>query len=252
VEYTGGLHWPLVSALNTRLTPEEARVLGCLLEKAVTTPDQYPLTLNALVNACNQKSSRDPIMTLTSGAVQRTTRQLQDKFLLKTHDNFKSGVEKYEQRFCNTTLSESQLAPPEYAIICLLLLRGPQTAGEIRARSPRLHEFADNHAVVATFNRLMESEHGALIARLPKKSGRQDHEYMHLFFGDIESVAEETHPTTARAPASNEREQRITQLEARVLALETALTRLAEHLGEDLDLNPSTQETENSENNDAR
>jgi uncharacterized protein len=248
MQYTGALHWPQVFTLNTRLTPEEARVLGSLLEKAVTTPDQYPLTLNALVNACNQKSSREPVMSLTSGAVQRTTRQLQDKFLLKTHDNFKSGVEKYEQRFCNTTLSENQLPPPEYAIICLLLLRGPQTAGEIRARSPRLHAFADNHAVVAAFNKLLTGEHGTLIARLPKKSGRQDHEYMHLFFGDIESAAEEAGTIVARAPASNERELRISQLEARVMALETALTRLAEHLGEEIDLNPSTQESETTAN----
>ena len=105
------------------LSPTEARIIGCLMEKAVTTPDQYPLSLNALTNACNQKSSRDPVMSLTQGEVQRATRELEDRYLLNRSEG-KSGTEKYEQRFCNTVLSDRQFDDAAYAIVTLLLLRG--------------------------------------------------------------------------------------------------------------------------------
>ena len=107
-------------------TANEARVIGCLMEKSIVTPDQYPLTLNALTNACNQKSSREPIMALDQGAVQRAIRDLELKHLVRTEENFKTRVEKYTQRFCSTQFSEYQFDPAEYAIVCLLLLRGPR------------------------------------------------------------------------------------------------------------------------------
>ena len=135
------------------LDASEARVIGCLIEKSVVTPDQYPLTLNALTNACNQKSSRDPVMNLSQGTVQNTVRLLEEQHLLRVEDNFKRGTEKYSHRFCNTQYSELQLDPAQYAIVCLLLLRGPQTPGELRARSPRLHEFADNAEVAIALER---------------------------------------------------------------------------------------------------
>jgi len=138
------------------LTDKEARVIGCLIEKSVVTPDQYPLTLNALTSACNQKSSRDPVMNLTQGEVQHTIRELEGKHLVRTDENFKSRTEKYIQRFCNTRYSDFQFDDPQLAIVCLLLLRGPQTPGELRARSGRLHAFADNSAVVAALTSLME------------------------------------------------------------------------------------------------
>jgi hypothetical protein len=197
------------------LSPEDARIIGCLMEKAITTPDQYPLTLNALTNACNQKSSRDPVMNLTSGNVQHTARALQEKFLIKNNENFRSGVEKYEQRLCNTPLTDYQLSPAEYAVLCLLLLRGPQTAGEIRARSPRLHVFDDNQAVADVFTDMINREAGPIIARLPKKSGRQDHQYMHLFAGNITSSPEEAPSSNViqRAnPATKDGSSRIDQL----------------------------------------
>jgi hypothetical protein len=127
------------------LTDKEARVIGCLIEKSVVTPDQYPLTLNALTNACNQKSSRNPVMNLTPGEVQHTIRDLEAKHLVRTDENFKSRTEKYTQRFCNTRYSDFQFDDAQLAIVCLLLLRGPQTPGEIRSRSGRLHAFADNN-----------------------------------------------------------------------------------------------------------
>ena len=230
--------------MNITLSAEEARVIGCLMEKAITTPDQYPLTLNALTNACNQKSSREPVMALQIGAVQRTTRQLEEKYLLSKKEGLKSNVEKYAQRMCNTTLGEIQFDAAEYAIVCLVLLRGPQTPGELRSRSGRLHNFSDNHAVVESLKRLMSREGGAFLARLPKKVGRQDHEYMHLFYGDLESAIEET---SSSITAPNQRkDDRIAILEARVQVLETALIGLAETLGETIVLTPPEARREDS------
>ena len=208
--------------MNVQLTPEEARVIGCLMEKSVTTPDQYPLTLNALTNACNQKSSRDPVMSLEPGRVQQNVRQLEAKHLMQVDENFKSRVEKYDHRFCNTPFADLQLSEQEFAVICVLLLRGAQTPGELRTRCNRLFPFPDNQAVTDTLNDLMAREGGPLIARLPRSPGRQDHEYMHLFSGEIESVAEAAPPVRSRAPAGD----RVGDLEARVTALEQELGEL--------------------------
>tara|TARA_R110002072_G_scaffold12295_1_gene53537 strand:- start:3935 stop:4618 length:684 start_codon:yes stop_codon:yes gene_type:complete len=224
--------------MNFELTQEEARVMGCLLEKAVTTPDQYPLTLNALTNACNQKSSRDPVMSLEQGVVQRTTRNLEGKYLLRTQEGNK--VEKYIQRLCNTPMAKWQFNSAEYAIVTLLLLRGPQTPGELRARAGRLHTFENNAAVSEVLEAFMNREDGALVSRLPRKAGRQDHEYMHLFSGEIESVAMEA-PLVSDSP-SPRREDKIEKLEARVSQLEAALVTLAEKLGETVVLGVSDSE----------
>ena len=149
--------------MPVQLDDKEARVIGCLIEKSITTPDQYPLTLNALTNACNQKSSRDPVMSLSQGEVQHTIRLLEAKHLVRTEENFKSRTEKYSQRFCNTRYSDLQLGPAEVAIVCLLLLRGPQTPGELRSRSGRLHTFADNADVVTALEGLIHREAGPLV-----------------------------------------------------------------------------------------
>lgn len=217
--------------MNIELTLEEARVLGCLMEKAVTTPDQCPLTLKALTNACNQKSSRDPVLSLDLGVVQRTARQLEEKYLLSRDQHFDSGVEKYTQRLCNTQLSELQFNQAEYAIICLLLLRGPQTPGELRTRCARLHPFEDNQEVNAALEGLIQREGGAVVARLPRTPGRLDSEYAHLFSGEIESA-----PKPVEVATAPRREGRIDLLENRVAALEHALIGLAEQLGEKIEL----------------
>jgi len=211
------------------------------MEKSITTPDQYPLTLNALTNADNQKSSRDPVMNLQQGEVQRTMRILKEKFLVSIEAGSRS-VEKYSQRFCNTTLSERQLDSAEYAIICLLILRGPQTPGELRSRSARLHAFNDNQEVADTLKTLMDCESGAMVARLPRKSGRQDHEYTHLFSGEVESVAEEAE-VVQRVSTSGKAEARIDKLEARIDRLESELVRIAEQLGEEVDLGSEESST---------
>ena len=165
--------------MHTQLNETEARVIGCLIEKSIVTPDQYPLTLNALNNACNQKSSREPVMSLTQGEVQHAIRELEDKHFVRTDENFKSRVEKYSQRFCNTRYSNLQFSDGELAIVCLLLLRGPQTPGELRSRSGRLHTFEDNAEVVQDLTNLAERESDPLVVKLPRTPGRKDSEYMH-------------------------------------------------------------------------
>jgi uncharacterized protein len=163
----------------TELNEIEARVIACLIEKSIVTPDQYPMTLNALTSACNQKSSRDPVMSLSQGEVQHTIRMLEEKHLARTEENFKSRAEKYSQRFCGTRYSDFQLDSAQVAVVCLLLLRGPQTPGELKTRSGRLHNFADNSDVVITLDSLANRECGAMLVKLPRTVGRKDSEYTH-------------------------------------------------------------------------
>ena len=211
--------------LAMNLSANETRVIGCLMEKSVTTPDQYPLTLNALTNACNQKSGRDPVMSLNQGTVQHTVRELENKRLIHVDENFKRGVEKYSHRFCNSNFSELQFDAAQYAIVCLLLLRGPQTPGELRARSPRLHEFDDNSAVVSALNSLIERDGDPLVIKLPRTPGRKDSEYMHLFSGpvDIEAYLSNVQAT---AGSSSSARSSVAELEQRISVLEEAVADL--------------------------
>jgi uncharacterized protein YceH (UPF0502 family) len=215
--------------LPPKLSAVEARVIGCLMEKSVVTSDQYPLTLNALTNACNQKSGREPVLSLDQGLVQRTARELGAKHLVRAEENFKRGVEKYKQRFCNTTFSDYQFDPGQFAIVCLLLLRGPQTPGELRAHSGRLHTFADNTAVVDSLAGLIERDGEALVVKLPRTPGRKDAEYMHLYFGPIDV---EAHVAQTQVTKSAEASTRTTmsELAQRVSDLEAEVAELKEHL----------------------
>ena len=213
--------------MDIELTPNEARVIGCLMEKSVITPDQYPLSLNALVNACNQKSSREPVMALEPGVVERTVKDLIAKQLVMTQE-FGSRVEKYQQRFCNTHFAEIKFSPAEFAVICLLLLRGPQTPGELKAHSGRLHEFADDEAET-TVESLLTRADGPFVARLPREPRRKDHTYAHLFGGAIESAPKESRAEeSVAAPA---RTNALASLEARVEKLEQELAALKQALG---------------------
>ncbi len=211
------------------LTPIEARVIGCLMEKSVTTPDQYPLTLNALCNACNQKSSRKPVMSLDKGEVQHTVRQLDAKNLVRTEENFKSGVEKYTQRLCNTRYSNYDFDPAQFAVMCVLLLRGPRTPGELKANCARLHAFADNSEVVNTLTSLIEWEGDPLVVKLPRAPGRRDAEYMHLLSGpvDLEAYANEAKDESSQSGSGRlslaALAQRLEALEAEVAALRARL-----------------------------
>jgi len=225
------------------LSANEVRVIGCLMEKSVVTPEQYPLTLNALINACNQKSSRNPVMSMGQGLVQRTARDLQDKHLVRAEENFKRGVEKYKHTFCNTHFGEYQFDPAQFAIVCLLLLRGPQTPGELRARSGRLHTFTDNVAVVETLAGLIEREGDPLVVKLPRTPGRKDSEYMHLFSGFIETGPIEAGPidvdvdvdiqeSQTQAVIDTEASERVnvSELAQRVSRLEAEVAELKEQL----------------------
>lgn len=214
------------------LNEKEARVIGCLIEKSVVTPEQYPLTLNALTNACNQKSSRDPVMNLTQGEVQHTIRDLESKHLVRTDENFKSRTEKYVQRFCNTRYSDFHFDDAQLAIVCLLLLRGPQTPGEIRSRSGRLHSFADNSEVVASLTSLIDRDGEPLLVKLPRASGRKDSEYMHLFCGPVDVDA---YASQAPAERSTSGRVSVSELSERVSRLEAELAAIKEQLGIDND-----------------
>ena len=211
------------------LTANEARVVGYLIEKSVVTPDQYPMTLNALTNACNQKSIRNPVMSLQQGEVQHTMRELETKTLVRTDENFKSRVEKYSQCFCNTRFSDYQFDPPQLAIVCLLLLRGPQTPGELKSRSARLHTFDDNADVVEALNSLLHWESDPLLVKFPRTPGRKDAEFMHLFSGpiDIEAHVEQAQ---AERPSVSSGRSSLSDLEQRVASLEAEVAEIREQL----------------------
>jgi len=215
--------------MKIELAPNEARVIGCLMEKEVTTPDQYPLSLNALTNACNQKTNRDPVLELTEAVVQQTVDGLMKKYLVSDKSAGYGGrVTKYKHRFCNTEFGSLKFSKQEFGIICVLLLRGPQTPGELRARTNRLCEFADSEQVEAALKGLMTREDGPFIARLPRAAGARESRYAHLFSGLIESVEESAAPEEAAPGAALS--QRVTQLEEWVLELRVQVGELAEAL----------------------
>ncbi len=217
------------------LNAHEARVIGCLIEKSVVTPDQYPLTLNALTNACNQKSSRDPVMSLTQGQVQHTIRDLQGKHFVLVDENFRGRAEKYSQRFCNTRYSDLQFDAAQLAIVCLLLLRGPQTPGELKARAGRLHSFESNDTVVDTLDSLVTADADPLVVRLARAPGRRDAQYMHLFSGAVDAApADEpaaprqasVRPSAATIEATVTNTNELDELTARVSQLESEVATL--------------------------
>ena len=158
-------------------------MIGCMIEKQITTPDQYPLSLNSLVSACNQKSNRDPVMSLDEPAVQHTLDALSRKHLVLERSGFGSRVPKYQHLFCNTEFGSLKFSAQELAIVCELLLRGPQTPGELRSRASRMASFTDVSEVEAALQSLLERESGPLVARLAREPGRRESRYMQLFGG---------------------------------------------------------------------
>ena len=218
--------------MDTILSDIETRIIGCLMEKSVVTPEQYPLTLNALTNACNQKSSRDPVMSLEKAQVQHAARQLKSRHLIRIEENFKTGVEKYTQIFCNTLMGDRQLTPAQFSLICLLLLRGPQTPGELRSRSGRLHTFADNQAVADTLATLMAPDAKPYVVKLPRTPGRKDCEYTHLLSGPVDvaayenAVAERQSDSSTATPSKAVLQERVEALELRMNELERQLSLL--------------------------
>lgn len=188
--------------MNIFLNANEARVIGCLIEKAITTPDQYPLSVNALTNACNQKSNREPMMNLHERDVQETVNGLVGKHLVLERSGFGSRVPKYQHRFCNTGFGTLEFTALETAMLCELLLRGPQTPGELRTRAARMADNADLNDVDASLERLSQREDGPFVVRLAREPGRRDARYAHLLSGPVEAGADEVQEPLAHSQAS--------------------------------------------------
>lgn len=202
------------------LSLHETRVIGALIEKQVTTPDQYPLSLNSLAAACNQKSNRDPVLNLSESEVQNVVDALQELGVV-TELRIGSRVAKYKHRFCNTEFSKMHLQPPELAIICLLLLRGPQTPGELRSRSGRLYEFKAVDEVETCLQELVDRD-TPLVCKLPREPGRRESRYMHLFSGepDMEMMQSTESTGLERVSSGSGHEARIAVLEEQVTQMQ--------------------------------
>ena len=197
-----------LETMDWQLDAAETRVLGALLEKEITTPDYYPLSVNALVNACNQKSNREPVVSYGEDTVEEALQNLRTKGLSMrvTGDG---RVAKHEQRFTE----KFNLGRREAALLCVLMLRGPQTVGELRGRSERLHNFDDLESVETTLSHLAQMEY---VKKLPKRAGFKEQRWAHLLAGDVEEVGEEAPPASDRG--LNDRD-RIAKLEADFAAL---------------------------------
>jgi uncharacterized protein len=213
--------------MNIELTPTEARVIGCLIEKEITTPDQYPLSLNALTNACNQKTNREPVLDLPEASVQSALDGLMRKYLVSDKSAGYGGrVTKYKQRFCNTEFGSLKFTAQELGILCVLMLRGAQTPGELRSRTNRLCEFADAQAVEATLQALLTREDGPFIARLARAPGARESRYVQLFTGAVESHPEEVAAVAEPGGAREGLADRILHLEKLVADLRAELDQL--------------------------
>ncbi|SKA10808.1 YceH family protein [Photobacterium toruni] len=214
--------------MDMQLTEHQARVIGCLLEKEITTPDQYPLTLNALTTACNQKSSREPVMALDDATVLDTLEELKEKRMVSDVSSFGSRVSKFQHRFCNTEFGSLQFTKQELAAIIVLLLRGPQSAGEIRTRTNRLCDFSDTQEAETVLEKLASTDNGPYVVKLPKESGKRDCRYMHLLSGEID--INNYSPVKSVTTSSIVSEERIIVLEQDVEQLKQQLAELQEML----------------------
>lgn len=216
--------------MKYQLTATEARVIGCLLEKQVTTPEQYPLSVNAVTLACNQKTNREPVLNLSEHEVQEQLDALVKRHYLRTVSGFGNRVTKYEQRFCNSEFGDLKLNSAEVAVITTLLLRGAQTPGELRSRAARMHEFSDMQEVEQTLENLASREDGPFVLRLAREPGKRESRYMHLFSGDVETlinVVEAVSPAEYESLAA-----RVDALENEVAKLKQRLDSLLAHLGD--------------------
>ena len=206
--------------MDVLLNAVEVRALGALIEKEITTPEYYPLTLNSLTTACNQKSNRDPVVSLEEKAVVRALEGLREKGLARQVSGVDMRVPKhyhlFDEKMC--------LTPPQVAALCVLLLRGPQTVGEIRGRSGRLHEFADLEEVERVLTELVERSEGALVVQLARQPGRKESRYAHVLMGEPEEdKAYAEGPVDAVALEVRAEDERITALEEQIQILKNEL-----------------------------
>jgi uncharacterized protein YceH (UPF0502 family) len=214
--------------MNIRLSAIEARIIGVLIEKQVTTPDQYPLSLNALVNACNQKSNREPLMQVDEATVKFVVDSLARRHFIVEKSGFGSRVPKYQQIFCNTEFGSLKFTPQETAIVCELLLRGPQTPGELRNRVTRMAELMDPSAIETILERLAARPEGGIVVKLPRESGRRDSRWAQTF-EELPEVVAATEDHSESAPAGMSRAAalaRVAELEREVAELRAELDKL--------------------------
>ncbi|CAI2446294.1 YceH family protein [Serratia liquefaciens] len=209
--------------MKYELSAKETRVIGCLLEKQVTTPDQYPLSLNAIALACNQKTNREPVMDLAENEVQQVLDLLLKKHFLRTLSGFGNRVVKYEQRFCNSEFGQLKLNAAELAVIATLLLRGAQTPGELRTRTNRMHEFNDVTEVEQVLAQLSAREDGPFVVRLAREPGKRESRFMHLFSGQIDEA-----PAEASSANDSDLHERVSALENEVAQLKQQVQALLE------------------------
>ncbi len=213
--------------MNIRLHESEVRVLGALVEKELTTPEYYPLTLNSLTTACNQKSNRDPVMSLSERQVESAIENLRSRQMVWRRNIAGSRVPKYE----HNVYALWHLSPQEIAVLCVLMLRGPQTLGEIRGRTGRMYAFKDTEEVNGTVTALIKHEQGPFVVELPRLPGRKENRFMHLLAGEpaIEEVPEDREPVSAAVDTGGER---VAALEDRVLHIRPELDDLKRAFGE--------------------
>ena len=210
--------------MDAILNEQEARVIGSLIEKQVTTPEYYPLTLKALTNACNQTSNRDPVVSYDEKEVARALESLREKNLAYVFYGSDSRVPKYKQMLSDIF----HLTPQELAVICVLLLRGSQTIGEIRGRTNRLYEFSDLTEVEATLEALIARDDPPLVTRLPRAAGQKEARYAHLLSGDV-VIPEQPQSAPRKEPVMREvraENERVSRLEAEVETLRSEIKEL--------------------------
>ena len=219
--------------MSVELTALEARVIGCLIEKQITTPDQYPLSLNALTNACNQKSNRDPVLNVTEREVQATLDTLMRRQLVMERSGFGSRVPKFQHLFCNTEYGSLKFTPQQTGIVCELLVRGPQTPGELRTRAARMAPLHDVTDVEAALEDLLTRPDGPFVAKLTREPGRRESRYMHLFSGEappyVESAPVASAGSSTGRPSPDA--ERIVALEAAIAELRAEIAELKARFG---------------------
>ncbi len=208
----------------TELTAIEVRVLGSLVEKQVTTPEYYPLTLNALTLACNQKNNRNPVTALTEDAVAQALESLREKNLAYVFYGSTSRVPKYKHVMTEVL----HLSPAELAVLCVLMLRGSQTVGEIRSSAARLHDFAGLEEVEAALNSLISREPDRLVARLPRQPGQKEARFAHLLSGEVSSEAVSQMESPREIVTRASQADRVSKLESEVETLKAEVEKLRE------------------------
>jgi uncharacterized protein YceH (UPF0502 family) len=214
--------------MPTILTPQQCRVIGVMLEKETTTPEHYPLSLNSLTNACNQKSNREPVMSLSESQVQDIVDELAEMNLVSDQGAFGGRVAKYHHRFCNTEFGNLQFTKQQAAIICVMFLRGPQTPGELRTRTNRLADFANVSEVETTLSTLQNFADDPLVIKLPREAGKRDSRYAHTFCGAEQPVVNDMPELVSEN--GSELSQRVAQLEKRLDQLTTQMADLLDQL----------------------